>query len=984
MKDVSSENFYLESLDELLERLETKPEGLTNDNVKSRQERYGLNEIPKPKRSIWELYVRPLVNWLIIMYFIDGALLIILGAGSSTIILFSIIIANAFIAVVQQVRAQKKLEALQQMTAFTTTVIRNGEKVVIPTRDVVVGDIIELSQGDKVPADARIIDAVNLQLNEASLTGESAPVRKVAHEFLDSTKELAIQDRDNAVFLGTFVATGRCKIVVVAIGAETEMGQISASMAQETTSDIPLRKKINQFAKYITIGVIALLVTNFLIQFWLISMTWDAVNNIWLFTMPPWDVIQSALVTAIKNGFNLMPINIPLLTTIILLTGVIAMASQNVIVRDISAVESLGRVSVICSDKTGTITQNQMTVRHIWCARRVYHVSGQGYNISGKIEEIENFGDGTENNLLPVNLDQSPVLYTLITNGFLNNNATLVPVVKDSAIMTGGEAARAKANKLSEWEWGIIGAPTEAALLILFQKADLSEQDVRAEFEEISEFSFDSAVKRMTKIFLAGGRYIVYVKGATEVLLPRSILLAANDGVDDMTEDMRDQLLQIVKIYEEQGYRVLSFAYKEINTLPLDLENARDEVESDLTYLGFVCIQDPPREGVADSIATCRQAGVKVIMITGDSPLTAQTIGHDVGLFNENDTIILGEDIEKTPPAELARATIFARVSPRHKEIIVRQLQEGEKKIVAMTGDGVNDALALNLADVGIAMGVAGTDVAKQAADIVLADDSFNSIARGVFEGRNLFAKIRALVYYYVVINLMEAIIFFALPFYLSATFGPDAILFVGSQSLLLLVTSHSFPGLALVFDSKDSSIMKEKPRDSEAILTRNLFAMMVFHAILMGVGVVLIFFLCLKNFNIIPVDLVLNTIPLDSSRIQLLGGLEIIKARTMILVTIMIAETLAAVSIRRVNKSVFLALKEDRSMLFAFFCIIFFGALMIMYNGPIQSAIGKIFEVDLMALTGNDWLLCLVFAVPSFVGVELWKWVARRRGIHF
>ncbi len=946
---------HLQPLIHLLRRLETSPaRGLSYDEVNVRQGRDGPNEIPPPKRSFWELYIRPIFNWLIIMYLINGAVLVALGSPADTYITFSLISINALLAIVQQLRAQKKMEALQRLAAFTTTVIRNEEKQVVPVRDLVQGDIVELSQGDKIPADARLLDAVNLQVNEASLTGESALVQKRAHDFEEGTGLLALQQRDNLLFLGTFVATGRCRAVIVATGSATELGQISTTMAATSAADIPLRKKINNFAKYIAIAVLCLLTLRFII-------------NVVQETMNPTGLeITKILVDSIKNGFNLMPINIPLLTTIILLTGVLGMAKSNVIVRNIAAVESLGRVSVVCSDKTGTITQNEMTVRRIWADNHLYEITGRGYSPEGTISEIQDGADQPQTPRLPVDVNQSMVLTLLVTSALMNNNATISPLPNAS-----NNQSRKKGEKSEKptgpMIYNTIGMPTEVSLLILAKKLKIDDAVIRGQHQEVFEYSFDSALKRMSKIYAVGGQHILYTKGATDVILPLCGSVSIGAQVSNITEEIRQQLIQNVQVYEERGYRVLSFAYKDIPSLPPYVESSREVLENNLTYLGFACIQDPPRAGVLESIAECNQAGIRVVMITGDSPLTAKTIGRDVGLFQEGDTVVEGDQVEAMPLQDIAKASVFARVSPRHKEIIVQKLQGDEKKVVAMTGDGVNDALALHLADVGIAMGKSGTDVAKEAADIILVDDSFNSIVRGIYEGRNLFAKIRTIVYFYVVINLMEGALFFG--------FGvsPPPVWYI--QPLLLLVTSHTFPGFAIVFDKKDKSIMQEHPRDSEDILTGKLYLTLIFHAVIMLVCVLTVYYFCLNQ--VITLDPLNMLIYAPATAEQ--------KAQTMMVITIMLVETFAAVSIRRINKSVWRALKEDRSMLFAFLCIFFFGAATIMYSPELQLVFAGIgIPLNLVAITPLDWFWCILIALPSLVGIELWKWAFRRKGIHF
>jgi len=950
-------------LDDLLLQLGANPtEGLSGSEVKSRQARDGPNEIPRHRPSLWAIYLRPMLNWLIIVWLINSAVLLLLGNFLASIFALTIISINAIVFVFQQIRAQIKLEALRRMAPYTSTVIRDGEKQVIPSREIVIGDILELEQGNLVPADARLLETSYLQLNESSLTGESVPVQKIAHDLDHTNWPLPLQQRDNSVYSGTIIATGHCRATVVATGANTELGKIYTTMAQTATPDIPLRKKINKFAKYLVLGVLVLLTVKFII----VIIPLAQLNALTL------ESVRDALSGAIVTGFNLMPMNIPFLTTITLLVGAIAMITYNVFVQNISALESLGRASVVCSDKTGTITKNEMTIRRIWCDRHVYIVTGQGYSSKGSFKEITIPGTPS----VPVEVANLPVLSQLIIGGFLNNNASLISGSGSQTRKNKGKIRGKQKAGEDVTQWSIIGSPTEAALLVLFKKAQFDEQAIKARYQEIFEYPFDSALKRMTKVFRIDNQYVVHCKGAPEFILSLCTQAILDGEVTSLTDDAREEITQASQIFEAQGYRVLSLASKDLSEVPDDLSDARDIIESDLTYLGFICVQDPPRAGVSKSVKECKEAGIKVLMVTGDSPLTAQSIGQEVGIFTQGDLVVEGEQIETLSADDFRRTTIFARVSPQHKETIISRLQEGEKNVIAMTGDGVNDALALHHADVGISMGVMGTDVAKQAADIILTDDSFNSIVHGIREGRSLFSKIRAIVVFYLMINLMEAIVFFSFSF-------PNH-----WQYYFLLLTSHNFTGFALAFDKRDPDIMKQPPHGSEGILSKNLVMMMIIQAIIMAVFVALMYFLNINGL--------LNPILSPSDQNSLYSGGTVIlatpqqKTVTMTMVTIVLTETLCAFSIRRMNKSALGTIMKDLSFWFVILCLLAPAALLLMYF-PMFNSLRSIIafaanlgiDFQLVSLGARDLLACIGFALFAFAGLELVKWVLRRRKVH-
>ncbi len=978
--------FYNKSLADTFKELGTDPEkGLTTEESQKRLADQGLNEIPKVKQSIWKVYVAPLLNWLIVIYIISATALAILNEllpqedrSKSYLITFVIVGVNCIVAVVQQLRAQKSLKALQEMAALTATVIRDGKTQELDTRFLVIGDLVSFKQGDKVPADVRIIRARNLQANEASLTGESVPVRKDEDGAPIPNPDAAIQDRFNMLFLGTFVATGNATGIVVKTGAHTEIGKISHAMSEITTGDIPLRRKVNNLAKVLAIIVIILLVLTFIFKYSKLDVS--ALEDDY--------VIIKILIDSIGTGMSVMPINIPLLTTIVLLTGVLAMAKKGVIIRDLTAIEALGRVSVICTDKTGTLTKNQMTVQKISCGGIEFSVSGIGYDPIGdiflavpekgssKIKESDAGGVDApaakeDREKTPVDLKMYPNLALLLKSGFLNNNSELIKETIETTVKV--------EEKKQMTVWKIIGAPTEAALISLFDKSKLSREEVRAEYRELKEYSFDSAVKRMSKITEhqdgTGKKEIVlFTKGATEVLQNLCSHAVLDGKVVPWDPMVAKSIIGRVNRYANQGFRVLSFAYRILDQVPSGGEEARALVEQDLTFLGFVVILDPPRDGVLESVINCENAGITVVMITGDSPATAQAIAQQLRIHQEQDLVVEGRYIDNLTDEEFQRTVVFARVSPEHKQKIIERYQDRLHRIVAMTGDGVNDALALNMADAGIAMGITGTDVAKQAADMVISDDSFTSIATGVQQGRGLFEKIRVIIYFYICANLFEGLIIF-----IASITLPGGITFFGAgfMNQYLPITAHTLPPFALVFDVIGEEVMKEKPRDSEDIFDRFTFKTLLFHALLLGLGSALVYIFCITEYFPAYPNNLLGFFLTDGTPLSLQ------KARTMYITTVMISETLMVLCIRRFNKSVFVSIAENKDwFLYGMIFLMFFLHFNLLYNPGVPPVVYGMIHLDfnLIWLTASDWFICVLLSMPAFFGIELWKYFARKR----
>ncbi len=922
--------------------------GLMSGEALNRLDKYGPNKLPRIRGSFWRVYLAPILNGLILIYLI---VIVILSAiviffdtpGTSNVIVWIVIIAfNALLAIVQQYRAQKQLEALQSLTADTTMVIREGLKKEIRADDVVPGDVVVLAQGDRIPADGRLLEANQLTTVEASLTGESAPVTKMATR-APLNPELPLHARHNMVYNGTYVATGSGRFLVTGTGVTTEIGDISQGLETLNTGDIPLRRKVNRLAIYLGATAIFLGLLGF-ISYMLFPRS---VNGIIL--TPP-----EVAVEAIINAMTVMPINIPLLTTIVLLTGVLAMAGVGVIVSNLSAVESLGRVSIICTDKTGTLTRSEMMVSLIWDGTRLFHVTGQGYDPEGEIHLVKNRSDLTDTTLeQPVNIEDYDQLALLIRIGSLNNDAQILSETNPD---------------LNVVQWRAIGDPTEAALLVLLHKSGIVEDALRAAYTVVQDHPFDSRLKRMTRVFThPEGGYIAFVKGATDSLLP----LCNQIGDDRSSQKLTKKQMKAIEKYANEfaagGYRVLSFAIRRFTKLPPGHgQTLRDAIEQDLTYVGFVSIVDPPREGVREAVIEVANAGIKTVMITGDAAATAETIGRQLAIVKEEDYVIEGKDVRNINDAQFNHASVFARVDPEDKQIIVQRYKDA-KRAVAVTGDGVNDALALSMSDVGIAMGITGTDVAKEAADMIIADDSYNSIVEGVRQGRGLFNKIRMMIFFYICINVGESILFFG-------TFLLGIPFLTPSQHIFLTISSHSWPGLALVFDRTAKYVMEERPRNTEAIITKRLGFYLLLNAFLIFLGAATAFYF--TTTAILP----------GSEFLEPHSPFAVQKALVLTIAVLLFTESLMILSIRRINQSLV------RSIRFESYWLIYvlIGLVFLMFAGLMYIPAVNLFLVSLgidfqfIPLSAIDWLVAFLLATPAIFGMELVKWVSRKRDIYF
>ncbi|MGD0330074.1 MAG: cation-transporting P-type ATPase [Nitrososphaeria archaeon] len=960
-------------------------QGLSQNEAEKRLQEFGLNVVPKIRPNLLRSYVSPLMNWLISIYLIISIILALLAFFIrpriyGQVFLWLVVIAiNAVLIIVQHFRAQINLEALQKLSPSESKVIRDGKIVVIPSEQIVPGDIIMLSAGDKVPADARIISSSYLKVNEAALTGESEEVEKYA----DNTTEVThiTSNSSNLIFLGTWVTAGSALVAVLKTGKETELAKISRNVEKRNVMQTTLQTKINKIAKYLGFAVLAYLAIAFAHQVVLIYLNHVLHQNI----VYNADLIARTAERNLTTAMSIMPINIPLLTTITLLSGALAMAKHKVIIQDLNSIESLGRVSIVCADKTGTMTKNEMTVKWICFPSTesndlLYGVTGSGYEPEGKIIEInESIGLKDIAAQTPetvgvnvVSLNSGMLLEHLLVSGMLNNDSTSV-ISRSSASVAEKEKSVVK----------VIGDATDSSLSILFDKSGLNLEEYKLQFKEILSFPFDSNLKRMSKVFVnKDGGYVTFTKGATETILPMCNFIV-EDAINNVREFKgRDKEIVFKKanILASFGYRIISFAFRKSGTLET-IQRERNSIERDLTYLGFVAISDPLREDVRESVAEAKDAGIRTVMITGDNPTTAKTIAEQAGIFNQNDLISEGQSLESLSEDEFIRTSVFARISPEHKKIIVDRYKR-QGYVVAVTGDGVNDAIALSEADVGVAMGVTGTDVAKESADMIVADDSFSTIITGIREGRGLFEKIRAIIFFYIAVNLAEALVYFG------ASFLSGFYLLNAYQQIYIFMTAHAIPPFAILIEQLSGGIMKEKPRNTEDIFTKRIIIALLLFSISLAFMLFVTYYTTISGLIPVFAENKLGYVP-NFSASNFLNPIDWAqaKARTMLLTVVLIAECTLVISLRRINKSIFEILRENNFwVIWLLILSVPIAHLTLMYIPSIQSILFNYFGINLeiIRLSFIDWIIAIVLGLMPVTLLEIYKMKLKRQGLFF
>jgi P-type Ca2+ transporter type 2C len=762
-------------LEELVTRFETRLDrGLTTQEAQDRLRKFGANELTKEERaSPIALFFAQFKNTLIIILLVATVLSALLGEIVDAAIIAVIVLFCAVLSFVQEYRADNALNALKKMLAPTIRVLRDGAETRIPSRELVPGDIMLLEAGDRIPADARLAEIHSLKCDEAPLTGESFPVEK---SLALPPPDAAVGDRRNVVFTGTTVTYGRGKAIVTSTGMHTEFGKIAEQVATVSAEISPLEKRTAEVGRWL--GLIALVVCAVTIVV--------SVVRAWMGNELNLGLVLTMTMFAIALAVAAVPEALAAIVTGALAVGMHEMAKRNALVRRMPAVETLGCTTVICTDKTGTLTKGEMTARRIFADGRSIEISGAGYAPAGSFDP-------------PLRADDGAVRL-MLTGGLLCSDATL-----------NDDAGR----------WFVKGDPTEGALVVLAAKADLEQSATRTSAPRIAEIPFSSERKRMTTVHrMPDGRHLAFVKGAPEVLLERCVSAEGQGQPQPLTDASRAQVLAASEAMAKDALRVLAIAYREVGTDGLEEEAT---VERDLTFLGLIGMMDPPRDEAKEAVRVCREVHIRPIMITGDHMFTAVAVATEVGIYREGDMALTGDDLGRMGDAEFEqivdKVTVYARVSPMDKLKIVKAWKN-RGEIVAMTGDGVNDAPALKHADIGIAMGISGTDVAKEAADMVLGDDNFATIVKAIERGRWIYDNIKKYLTYLLRANITEVVVLGGVVLVV----GPELLPLLPAAILYINLATDGLPALALGLSPPDRDIMQRPPRNpSESIFSRDV-----------------------------------------------------------------------------------------------------------------------------------------------------------------
>lgn len=758
--------FFSKTYEETLKEFNVSKSGLTEKQAKENLDKYGYNELTQKKRAtVWEVFFSQFKDLLVIILIIAALISMATGDAESTLVIIAVITLNAVLGTVQHFKAEQSLDSLKALSSPTAKVIRDGKKIEIPSKEVVPGDILMLEAGDMVAADGRIIENFSLQVNESSLTGESESVNK----FVDviESEEVALGDQKNMVFSGSLVTYGRALVVITSTGMNTEIGKIANLMEETQEKATPLQVSLDDFSKKLAIGILGVCVIVFFLS---------------LRTNSPLDSLMFAVALAVAA----IPEALSSIVTIVLAIGTQKMAKENAIVKKLRAVEGLGSVSVICSDKTGTLTQNKMTVKKAFVNNRF--IDGEELNVE---DVVENY---------------------LLKSSILCNDATS----KD-----GKE----------------IGDPTEVAFVNLGHKLSISELELRDTYERLAEVPFDSDRKLMSTLHFFDDKYIMFTKGALDVLLDRTKFIKTSDSVRNITYEDKQSILNANKELSENGLRVLAFAYREFP----ENKDITMEDEENYTFIGLISMIDPPREESAAAVADCIVAGIKPVMITGDHKITASAIAKQIGILRDGDRAMEGVELDKMSDEDLRNnvehISVYARVSPEHKIRIVRAWQD-KNQIVAMTGDGVNDAPALKQADIGIAMGITGTEVSKDAASVILTDDNFATIVKSVANGRNIYRNIKNSIKFLLSGNASGILsVLYTSLLALPMPFKAVHLLFIN-------LLTDSLPAIAIGMEPAQGDLLKEKPRARNAgILDKKFVKEIVFEGLVIAIFTMLAFY---------------------------------------------------------------------------------------------------------------------------------------------
>ncbi|WP_150268576.1 calcium-translocating P-type ATPase, SERCA-type [Paenibacillus tepidiphilus] len=803
--------------EELQRLLSVRPEtGLSEEETEARRQESGANELSEGKTvSPLTLLLNQFKDFMVLV--LMGATLVsgLLGEYLDAVTIVAIIVLNGILGFVQEFRAERSLRALKQLSAPTAKVLRGGQQVTVPARLLVPGDIVLLESGDRVPADVRWLECSSLYAEESALTGESLPVSK--HADAIHAEEIPLGDQKNIGFMGTMVTRGTGKAVVVRTGMNTEMGKIADLIQNTESQETPLQHRLEQLGKiliYVSLGLTIVVVLAGILH---------------------GQPAPAMFLAGVSLAVAAIPEGLPAIVTIALALGVQRMIKRKAIVRKLPSVETLGCASVICSDKTGTLTQNKMTVTRVWTAGRSLEVTGEGYAPFGQVLEKNR----------PVDLKADQSLRRLLQVGALCSNAEIVETFpgETRGKRKGKEKAEADKTTAAASVWELKGDPTEGALVALAAKMGLSAQSLAVTFAREKEFPFDSERKLMSVLVGHPGGRMICTKGAPDVLLNNCAYMLWEGGVVPCTPTLRQKVLEANEGMASGALRVLGMAYRELRSG--ETAESEKEAESQLIFVGLTGMIDPPRREVRDAISVTRRAGIKTVMITGDHGTTAEAIAHQLGILQRGGSVLTGTQLSRMDDDALDKVSdnihVYARVSPEHKLRIVKSLQR-HGHVVAMTGDGVNDAPAIKAADIGIAMGITGTDVTKEASALVLGDDNFSTIVAAIEEGRSIYENIRKFIRYLLASNVGEILtMFFAMMLGLPLPLVPIQILWVN------LVTD-GLPAMALGVDQPEKDLMEHKPRGAkENIFARRLGWKIISRGLLIGLCTLAAFWITLR-----------------------------------------------------------------------------------------------------------------------------------------
>ncbi|ALZ63778.1 ATPase [Bacillus sp. MB366] len=885
-------NWYSKTKDQILIDLETNEQhGLTDEIVSERLKQYGSNELAtKQKRTLWQRIFAQINDVLVYVLIIAALISAFVGEWADASIIALVVVLNAVIGVVQESKAEQALEALKKMATPKAIVKRNGELKEIPSEHVVPGDIVMLDAGRYIPCDLRLIETANLKVEESALTGESVPVDKDAiyHPSMQRDEQVPLGDQKNMAFMSTLVTYGRGVGVAVETGMNSQIGKIATLLHEADDDMTPLQKSLAQVGKYLGFVAVAICIVMFLIGF-----------------LQGRDTLEMFM-TAISLAVAAIPEGLPAIVSIVLAIGVQRMIKQNVIIRKLPAVEALGSVTIICSDKTGTLTQNKMTVTHF-------------------------YSDNTYDRLESLNVNND-AQRLLLENMVLCNDASY--------------------NNESQ-----TGDPTEIALLVAGTTFNMQKDHLEKIHERVNEVPFDSDRKMMSTVHTYDESYYSMTKGAIDKLLPRCTHIFKNGKIEILTDSDKNQILKAAGAMSQEALRVLSFAFKQYDSNDVDINH----LEKSLIFIGLVGMIDPPRTEVKDSIKECKKAGIRTVMITGDHKDTAFAIAKELGIAEEISEIMIGTELDNISDTELAskinHLNVFARVSPEHKVKIVKALR-AKGNIVSMTGDGVNDAPSLKQADVGVAMGITGTDVAKGAADVVLTDDNFSSIVKAVEEGRNIYRNIKKSILFLLSCNFGEIIaLFLAILLGWATPLRPIHILWVN------LITD-TLPALSLGVDPEDPDVMKEKPRHAKESLFSGSVPFLIFNGVIIGLLTLIAFIAGAKFYTGDT-----NLFPLFPERID---DDALLHAQTMAFVVLSFSQLVHSFNLRSRTKSIFsIGIFTNKYLVFS----LLIGVLMQVCIISIPP-LANIFGVH--ALTMRDWGFVLLLSIIPLIVNEIIKLVKR------